>query len=416
MSGTRLSPPAVYPASASGEPAYAADGWRHGTDSQAAAQPGRDAGQVLRVLALIAVAVGLAALTAAACVLSYSSVHHLAIQAGVHGRLASIYPIIFDALLVVAGCSVLALRGAGLVSRVYSWLCVLVLLAALAAGGALHAAAVKVPHKLAAVVAAIVPWALVLIGFGLLVAMLRYGRLRRLAKRHQKRRVAVQASPPEEAPAMVGAPVIPVTERDREEYSPQRPLIPGLPPRPQAITAAEPALTEHADQDTAAPETADTASGGTGVEPPTAPSRSAVAAPAPATSAATTAAQDQPAVRRVEMQLRARTPRLPAQDTAGAGSAAPAWQTPFAPKVERGAPAEQDDQQPVVSGFESTSADPATGQDPATEPAATESSPEDADSAGPLNAAPTVSADDEDPGGLPAFRRTRSSPTPPQDD
>ena len=129
MSDTRRGPQAAYPASATEEAAYAADGWPQEVGRQALAHSGRDAGRVLRILALIAVAVGLAALTAAACVLSYSSVHHLAIQAGVHGRLASVYPLIFDAILVVAGCSVLALRGAGLVSRLYSWLCMLVLLA-----------------------------------------------------------------------------------------------------------------------------------------------------------------------------------------------------------------------------------------------------------------------------------------------
>ena len=107
------------------------EGRTQAPDAQAGSRPGRDASRALRVLALIAVAAGLAGLTAAACVLSYSSIHDLAIQAGVHGRLASIYPYIFDAMLVVAGCSVLALRGAGLISRIYSWLCMLVLLAAL---------------------------------------------------------------------------------------------------------------------------------------------------------------------------------------------------------------------------------------------------------------------------------------------
>ncbi len=410
MSDTRLRP----------EPAYAADGWSHGADLPSAAAAGRDTGQVLRALALVAVAVGLAALTAAACVLSYSSVHHLALQAGVHGRLASIYPIIFDALLVIAGCSVLALRGAGLVSRMYSWLCMLVLLAALAAGGALQPADVKIPHKLAAVVAAIVPWALVLIGFGLLVALLRYARLRRLGKRNEKRRVALEARRPELAPAMVGAPVIPVTELESEEFAAQRPLIPGLPPRPQAITASDHELTEDAGEEEAALETADPASGSTGVEPPTVPNRTG----------------NPPAVRRVEMQLRARTSKSQEQDTAGASPTAPARQTPFTPKVERGALGGQDDnreqpdpvaedelegsddtrddsaveddalpkrvpgQQPATAGFESRDADPATDQEPSAEPTAAEPSAED----------------DGDTDGLPAFRRTRSTPTPPQDD
>ena len=149
----------------------------------ASAEPAREPGRALRVLGLIAVAVGLAALTAAACTLSYSSIHHLAIDAGVSRRLAAIYPYIFDALLVIAGCAVLALRGAGLPSKIYAWFCLLVLLGALAAGGAARAAKIHIPHRLAGIVAAVVPWALVLIGFGLLLALLRYARIRRQGRR-----------------------------------------------------------------------------------------------------------------------------------------------------------------------------------------------------------------------------------------
>ena len=145
-----------------------------------AARSRRDSGRALRLFALVGAIVGLAGLTAAACVLSYSSMHHLATQAGVTARLASVYPLIFDALLILSGCSVLALRGAGLISRAYGWLCLLVLLGCLAAGGAIRAAAVNVPRHVAGIVAAIVPWALVLIGFGLLLALLRYARVRRI--------------------------------------------------------------------------------------------------------------------------------------------------------------------------------------------------------------------------------------------
>ena len=306
---------------------------------------------MLRVLALIAVAVGLTALTAAACVLSYSSVHHLATEAGVHGRLARIYPLIFDAVLVVAGCSVLALRGAGLVSRLYSWLCMLVLLSALAAGGALHAAAVKIPHKLAAVVAAIVPWALVLIAFGLLIALLRYARLRRLGKRNGKRRVDDEGRPAEVVPMMIRAPV---AERERAAMA-ERPLIPGLPPRPSAIAAPETPLTEEPARCTR--RARGTAAGaptvGTGVEPPTVPNATPAAATARgmapaamAMSAGETVAADKTGVRRAEMQLRARTQKHPAEDAAGIGLVAPGWPTPFMPKFgQQGAPAQQDEPQ-----------------------------------------------------------------------
>jgi Protein of unknown function (DUF2637) len=170
-----------------------------GVQPQFAAQaaptrPSRDAGRAMRLVALVAVVIGLAAVTAAACVLSYSSMHHLAIQAGVSARLASVYPLIFDALLVLAGCSVLALRGAGLGSRVYGWVCMLLLLGGLAAGGALNAAAIKIPHRLAGVVAAIVPWVLVLIGFGLLLVLLRYARSRGLGQNHAKASAVQEAA------------------------------------------------------------------------------------------------------------------------------------------------------------------------------------------------------------------------------
>jgi hypothetical protein len=174
-------------------------------DLAAAGGPARESGRALRLLGLIAVAVGIAALTAAACTLSYSSIHHLAIDAGVTRRLAAIYPFIFDALIVIAGCSVLALRGAGLPSKIYAWFCLLVLLGALAAGGAARAAAIHIPHREAAIVAAVIPWALVLIGFGLLLALLRYARIRRQGRRPRPadgptsgaRRDADNAAPPE---------------------------------------------------------------------------------------------------------------------------------------------------------------------------------------------------------------------------
>jgi hypothetical protein len=134
-----------------------------------------------RVLALVAVSVGLLLLAAAAFVLSYAGVHDVALSAGVSQRLARLYPLIFDAMLVVAGAAVLSLRGAGLPSRCYAWLSLLVLLAVVAFADALHATGAALPHRPAAAAVAVVPWALVLLGFGLLLAMLRYSRLRRAA-------------------------------------------------------------------------------------------------------------------------------------------------------------------------------------------------------------------------------------------
>jgi Protein of unknown function (DUF2637) len=135
----------------------------------------------LRLLALAAVALGVLLLAAAAFVLSYAGIHAVALSAGVSPRLARIYPLIFDAMLVVAGAAVLALRSAGLPSRSYAWLSMLALLAAAAAADALHATGTRLPRRPAAATAAVIPWALVLIGFGLLLCMLRHARLRRAA-------------------------------------------------------------------------------------------------------------------------------------------------------------------------------------------------------------------------------------------
>ena len=142
------------------------------------AQP-TDSHRGLRLLGLVAVSAGVLLLMAAAFVLSYTGIHALALSAGVSPRFARIYPGIFDAMLVVACAAVLALRGAGLPSRCYAWLTMLVLLAAAAGADTLHAMNTKLPHKPAAATAAIIPWALVLLGFGLLLSMLRHARLRR---------------------------------------------------------------------------------------------------------------------------------------------------------------------------------------------------------------------------------------------
>ena len=115
------------------------------------------AGPLRRMLALVAVVVGLTALTAAACVLSYSSIARLrAAGRDLPRRWPGSTRCILDALLVMAGCSVLALRGAGLLSQVYGWLCLIVLLGALAAGGVVHEAGLSMPARAAEITAAVV--------------------------------------------------------------------------------------------------------------------------------------------------------------------------------------------------------------------------------------------------------------------
>jgi hypothetical protein len=74
---------------------------------QGTAQPER-APRALRILALAAVGLGLAALAAATFILSYSGIHALALQAGIAPRLARGYPLLIDAMLVIVLAAVLA--------------------------------------------------------------------------------------------------------------------------------------------------------------------------------------------------------------------------------------------------------------------------------------------------------------------
>jgi Protein of unknown function (DUF2637) len=183
---------------------------------------------VLRGLGLWAVAAGVVVLAAAAFVLSYPGIHAVALHAGVSRPLARIYPVIFDAMLVIACAAVLSLRGAGLLSRCYAWLSLLVLLAAAAGADTLHSVDVKLPHREAAATAAIIPWALLLIGFGLLLAMLRHARLRRAAAAARDAERA-RAGPPAPAPAMAALPPGTAAQADRSPDPQQRSFL-ELPP------------------------------------------------------------------------------------------------------------------------------------------------------------------------------------------
>jgi hypothetical protein len=151
------------------------------SDQRTVSRQSADGHGALRTLAIVAVATGVLLLAAAAFALSYAGIHLVALSAGVSPRLARLYPLIFDAMLVVAGAAVLGLRGGGLPSRTYAWLSMLVLLAAAAGADTLHATGTRLPRKPAAASAAIIPWALVLIGFGLLLCLLRQARLRKAA-------------------------------------------------------------------------------------------------------------------------------------------------------------------------------------------------------------------------------------------
>lgn len=125
-------------------------------------------------LAALAVT-GFCVLTLAAGVfaVSYPGARDIAITAGVPGNLARIYPGIFDAVLLVACAAAFSLRG---LLRGYAWLTILVVMVALAGADTAHAMTVKLPIRPLEATAAIVPWAVLLIGLTLLYAMARQWR------------------------------------------------------------------------------------------------------------------------------------------------------------------------------------------------------------------------------------------------
>ena len=145
---------------------YSADGGLRPADPQAR----------LRLAALIAVIAGVILLAAAAFVLSYEGIHHLALRAGVSSQLARLYPVIFDAMMVIAAAAALALRGAGWWAKGYAWFSLLLMLAAVAVGNAVYATNVTLPAQPTRAVVAVTPWVLLLLAFGLLLEMLRYFR------------------------------------------------------------------------------------------------------------------------------------------------------------------------------------------------------------------------------------------------
>jgi uncharacterized protein DUF2637 len=146
-----------------------------------AADPVVTGPDALRILAVAAVCLGVAALAAATFVLSYSPIRAVVLQAGITPRLARGYPLLLDAMLVIVLAAVLALRGAGLPSRMLAWVTLLLVMAVAAGADALHTAGHSMPHQAAAITAAVLPFVLVLVAFALLLVMLRYARLRRLA-------------------------------------------------------------------------------------------------------------------------------------------------------------------------------------------------------------------------------------------
>src|SRR5215472_14147436 len=215
-----------------------------------------------RAVGLAAVCIGVAALAAATFVLSYQGIRAVALQAGIEPRYARGYPLLIDAMLVIVLAAVLALRGAGVPSRMLSWLTLLIVLGAAAGADTLHATGRTLPHNTAVITAAVLPWALVFVAFVLLLAMLRHARLRRRSSVAQVEPAGTEQDSAGQAVSrhgpIVPAPSLPV-RAPQSWQSDSLSIVPGFSSHlvssaaagaaagATAVAVAEPEIQEHTD-------------------------------------------------------------------------------------------------------------------------------------------------------------------------
>ncbi|MBB4913795.1 DUF2637 domain-containing protein [Streptosporangium saharense] len=134
---------------------------------------------VLRRTGIALVGVGVAALAAAACVLSFEDLRALAITGEAPVGLAYLYPAAFDALLAVALISVLLLRGARWPIRLQAGVVLTLLLAGAVAAETATAVRATVDVRRAAVVVAVFPWVALLLALWLWLLLINHAAARR---------------------------------------------------------------------------------------------------------------------------------------------------------------------------------------------------------------------------------------------
>jgi Protein of unknown function (DUF2637) len=306
----------------------------------------------LRLAALIAAGICVLAIAAGAFAFSYPGVRDTALAAGVSPRLARFYPLLFDAVLIVACAAAVTLRG---VLRAYAWLAVLVIIGAIATADTVHALSITVPKRPLQVTIAIAPWVVLLTGLSLLDAMIRRTPSRKpgvAGPVSANGRAPVAGSPDPTAEQPADAVVVPLSALLHD--SPTAPASqtqaadgqPAAGPSPAWVTITQPAARGGQPEATANPPQATPSPAHITASPP-----QATASPAP-----TTASPPQATVS--PSQTTADPPRTTA-DPAEAGPADPAIVGSPTP-VSQAAQAPQPPEQHAPGDTEAESADPVT--------------------------------------------------------
>ncbi|WP_431931711.1 hypothetical protein [Nonomuraea jabiensis] len=135
---------------------------------------------MLRRLGIALAGLAVAALTGAACALSFDDLRALAITGEARQDLAFLYPAALDALLVIALIDVLLLRSARLLVRVQAAFVLVVLIVAAAAADVATAVRFAFDVRATAVGVALAPWVMLAVALWLWLLLIKHVQAHRL--------------------------------------------------------------------------------------------------------------------------------------------------------------------------------------------------------------------------------------------
>jgi hypothetical protein len=201
-----------------------------------------------RRLVNLLVALVVVAVAAATFVFSYDGVHAIALIGGMSDQLARYYPGLFDAVLVIACVAAVMLRDGRWWARLWAWVVVIVILAAIGTTDVLHAMAFTLRHRVTEGVVAAAPVVAVLLAFSLLLTLLRQSRTQAVeaagpAPLDLPALPAAVSAPPIALPAAPVALVAPATVPAEAMPAAEDRPAPDVMPVPEVRPAAEVAPT-----------------------------------------------------------------------------------------------------------------------------------------------------------------------------
>ncbi|MGP3965209.1 DUF2637 domain-containing protein [Nonomuraea sp. 3N208] len=139
----------------------------------------------LRRLGIALAGLAVAALTGAACALSFDDLRSLAVTGEARPDLAFLYPAAFDALLVVALIGILLLRSARLLVRVQAATVLVLLIVAAAAANVAPAVRFVFDVRQASVGVALAPWVMLAVALWLWLLMIKHVQAHRGAEEEE---------------------------------------------------------------------------------------------------------------------------------------------------------------------------------------------------------------------------------------